>query len=373
MGLGASTLLLTSAGTALGQQTPMAAVPSLPNIPNVSSPAQPSPKNERAALVTEVNNQIVAVSKTDRNLVLLQSILAQPEDSIDLAKAEVAIEKMVDPRVNEAVTLNQLDQLAVAIKAKFPQGDATDPEQKALLLISSLKDPGPWNGNKPFLYDLDNPLGKNPEDKLLSTYLTTHKGNCVSMPVLFVVLGQKLGLPVTLSTAPFHAFARLRKDDGTWLNIEVTSYGTISDESYQRQMDITPLAIQKGTYLKTLTRKQSVLVMAGTLMQFYSHHRSPDQQLALTSVVLMTDSSNVDAWIWRGDAYGQMMDDRFIKRYGSVEKIPASKRQGYDILHQNNGDMFRRAEELGWVAETPEHQAQYLEGIKKVKAARRGG
>ena len=331
----------------------------------------PSP-SERVQLTTQINAQLIVAAKNDHNLAILQGILNQPEDSIDLAKAEVTIEKMIDPTVNEADTLKQLDALAATVRARFPQGDTTDNEIKAGILISTLNDAGPWNGNRPYHYDLDNPLGNAPRDKLLSNYLASRKGNCVSMPVLFVIIGQKLGMPVTLSTAPLHDFAKFKRDNGAWMNIEVTSYGTISDEHYQQQMDITPRALATGIYLQTLTRKESVLVLMDTLMQFYRHHRPADQQLAMTTLAIMTSTKDVQAWLWRGDAYGQMADERFLNKYGSAENIPPAMRNDYMALNENNLLAFQKAEELGWVEETPKHKADYLQSIQKVKATKQG-
>jgi regulator of sirC expression with transglutaminase-like and TPR domain len=329
--------------------------------------------DQHATLQAQVNAQLADGKKHDPNLVILQSLLAQPEDSTDLAKAEVTIEKMIDPKVNQTATLKELDDLAQAIKARFPKGDATNKELKAALLLNSLQYPGPWNDNRPFHYDLDDPMGNNPSHKLLSYYLATRKGNCVSMPVLFVVLSQKLGIEATLSNAPTHEFARLRKDDGTWLNVEATSFGTKSDLHYQQELGITNRAIETGIYLHTLTKKQDILVMVGTLEQYYRHNRHADEQLGLTTLVLMTDPKDVDAWLWRGDAYARIIEDKFIKKYGSVEKIPPSDQQNYNVLHTNNLRMFERAEELGWVEETEQHKDDYLKMIQKVKAKNQQG
>ena len=327
---------------------------------------------ERQALHAEINADLTASEKRDPNLVVLKRLLAQPEESIDLAKAEVAVEKMIDPAVDGQATLQALDDLARAIKARFPKGDATDQEAKIGILLNSLKFAGPWNDNRPFRYDLDNPMGDNPRDKLLSSYLATRKGNCVSMPMLFVVLSQKLGIDATLSNAPTHLFARARINDGSWYNIEATSFGTISDLHYQQQLGITPRALQTGIYLQTLTKKQDILMMVDTLEQFYRHHRSPDELLGLTMLVLTTDDKNVSGWIWRGDAYGELIDNKFIKKYGAVEKIPPAEQGNYAILQTNNLDMFRRAEALGWVEETEKHKADYLKSIQQVKAQQGG-
>jgi len=350
----------------------VASVLALATVHEARAQSAPPNKAERAALTAEVKAQLAAANKKDRNLAILQGILSQPDDSIDLAKAEVAIEKMIDPSVNEVDTLKQLDALAASVRGRFPQGDATDNELKVVLLMSTLKDPGPWNGYRPFHYDLDDPMGKDLEQKLLSRYLVSHKGNCVSMPVLFVVLGQKLGLPVTLSTAPTHDFAKFRRDSGAWMNMEVTSYGTKTDQSYEQELRITPRAVQTGIYLQTLTRKQSVLVMVNTLMEFYRHHRSPEQRLALTTVVLTTDPKFVAGWLWRGQAYYGMVDEKF-KRFGSVANIPQQMRDGYMVLNQNAEMMFQRASDLGWAPETPEQDAEYLKYIQKAKASQQGG
>jgi regulator of sirC expression with transglutaminase-like and TPR domain len=337
--------------------------------PNVA----PSSDSEISMLKAQVATQLATAEKADPNIAKLAQIMDQPDESIDLAKAEVAIEQMIDPSISEAATLHQIDDLAQTVRARFPQGDATDNEVKAGVLISTLNDAGPWNGFHPYHYDLDNPMGTDPKDKLLSYYLRTRKGNCVSMPILFVVLGQKLGLSVALSTAPVHDFAKLRRDNGQWMNVEATSYGTKSDEHYAQELNISPRALASGIYLQTLNHRGDVLVMADTLMEYYHHHRSADQQLGLTTLVLLHDSKDVQAWIWRGDAYGQMIDERYIKRYGSEKNIPPSERGNFAVLNQNNQMMFRRAEMLGWTEPTAEEKAEYLQMVQRVKAQQKQG
>jgi regulator of sirC expression with transglutaminase-like and TPR domain len=308
----------------------------------------------------------------DGNLALIQSMLNQPDDSIDLAKLEVIVEHMIDPGVNQAETLQQLDALAASTRARFPQGDATDTEEKGLVLLSTMKDPGPWNDNRPFRYDLDNPLGTNVTDKLLSHFLETRLGNCVSMPVMFVILGQKLGLPVTLSTAPLHVFAKFKKDSGQWQNIEVTSYGTITDLHYEQQMAIPPLAMQNKLWLQTLTRRQSALVIIETLVEFYDKTQQPERQLTLTAWVLHNYPQDVAALIYRGKAFVQLYQKRYEK-YGLPRNIPPAMQADAEEIGSSINETFARVDALGWVDETPEHKAAYLKSIQDRKASQQGG
>jgi regulator of sirC expression with transglutaminase-like and TPR domain len=301
------------------------------------------------------------------DLAVILEILAQPEERIDLAQVEIAVERMIDPRVNGIEVLHQLDVLAANARARFPRGDATDTELKGVILLSTMSDSGPWNGYRPFRYDLDNPFGKNNDDKLLSYFLTSRLGNCVSMPVMFVILGQKLGLPVTLSTGPLHDFAKFRKSNGEWTNLEVTSYGGMTEQHYIERLGIPPLAVKNKVWLQTLTQKQSALVIIDTLAEFYYSTNQPEKLLALTDVMLKADPKNVRVMIYRGDAFAQLSDKRY-KRYGSPKNIPVFMRSDFLALEHANRAIFAQADALGWQGETPEHKAAYVKWIQHLKA-----
>lgn len=91
-------------------------------------------------------------------------------------------------------------------------------------LLKTLYEPGSWNQGRPFTYDLADPLGHDRKNKQLAVYLATRKGNCVSMPILFVILGQRLGLPAALATAPHHVLVKFADDtQQAWVNVEATA------------------------------------------------------------------------------------------------------------------------------------------------------
>lgn len=304
-------------------------------------------------------------------LSIVRAILNQPEDSIDLAKTEIAVERLIDPSVSQFGTLHQLDSLADATKARFPQGERTDSEEKALILLSTMRDPGPWNGNQAFSYDLDDPLGHNIHSKLLSTFLSTRKGNCVSMPVMYVVLAQMLGLPATLSTAPRHVFAKFRKDDGAWTNLEVTSYGGQTEQHVIERNGISPTALANHVWSRVLTKKQSAIVIMQTLVEYYTQSAQFEKGLAITEQFIKEDPKNITNFASRGDLFCKLSDQRY-KKYGSHQNIPASLRPDFDALENNCALDHAKADEFGWVIETPEQQAKYLEMVKQVKDSHGG-
>src|SRR5690554_519869 len=232
--------------------------------------------------VSEARARVKAAD--DPNVQALRQLFATPESRLDLATAKLAIDRMIDPSIDETATLRKLDDLAARIQGRIPAGASS--RAKLYLLLSSLYQPGPWNDHRPFSYDLSDPLGTATRNKLLSTYLTTRKGNCVSMPVLVMLLGQRLGLDVTLATAPMHVLVKFRGDDGQWINVETTSGGFKQDASYQREMDITPLAMANRIYLHPLSKRESLGVMASTLMEHYGETSRQNHRIQVANLAL---------------------------------------------------------------------------------------
>lgn len=312
----------------------------------------------------------VAMARTtqraDSTLTPLRALLNAPDDKIDLGVAKLTIDRMIDPKVDEATTLKQVDVLAAGIAARFPPNATSD--TKLELLVTSLQQAGPWNDYRPFSYDLDDPFGKNLRNKLLSTYLTTRKGNCVSMPELVVILGQKLGLDITLASAPEHLLAKYRNDHGNWVNIEATSFGAKSDAGYQHDLHISPKAMTSGIYLRPLTKRESVAAMAGTLMEFYKAQGKFDRTIAVADLALQAAPKDVEAMLQKGSVYFHLIKRRYMARYPSPSAIPALQRQDYEALSHKNAYWFDKAEALGWTQPTAAEDAQYLQTVQHVKA-----
>lgn len=84
-------------------------------------------------------------------------------------------------------------------------------------------------------------------------------GTCVSMPVLYTAVAQRLGYPVYLVSANAHLFCRW-DEPGDRFNIEATSQGMNRfDDDYYRTWPkpITKAQVEKGWFLKSLDHAES--------------------------------------------------------------------------------------------------------------------
>lgn len=311
-----------------------------------------------------------AAADMNPDLATVRRLIGQSDTTIDLAQAKVTIDRLIAPDIDTVATLRQIDALAAAIRRRIPP-QATS-QTKLEILVTSLSLPGPWNDYRPFTYDLADPFGTKIQNKLLSTYLATRKGNCVSMPVLFVILGQRIGLDVTLSTAPLHVLAKFKNDAGEWVNIEVTSYGTKQNTSYQQEMAITAKAMQSGIYLRPLSRRESLGVIVETLMESYGKRGHQTQRIAVADLLLQLNPKDVSAMLHKGSAYSRLVKERYTSKFQSLDQLTAAQRADFEMLGRNNRLWFEKAEALGWRESAKEQDSGYLRRIQQVKAQQRG-
>lgn len=305
---------------------------------------------------------------TGPDLSILSTILERPETEIDLAEVKLVIDQMIDDQVDVSDGLAQLDTMAKAIAAELP--DKASSDAKLTALRTYLYQPGSWNDQRPFQYDFEDPFGYKIENKLLTTYLRTRKGNCVSMPILFVLLGQKLGIDVTAAAAPEHVLVKYKNDDGNILNLEATDgAGVTSDSSYQRQIPMTRDAIANGVYLRPLSKKETIVLMMSTLMEFYGQRGRQTERIALANLALAHDSRNVVAMLHISSANYQAMKREFMDRYPNPKDIPPERRAEFAELGQRIHFWRSKAEQLGWREPDNAANESYLKTVNDLKNA----
>ena len=296
----------------------------------------------------------------------VRAILRRVDDRTDLATAKLMIDKMVDSTVDVAATLKKIDAMVAGIQAMPEYGPSSDAKLNALQRY--VYEPGHWNSQQPFRYDLDDPLGREIQHKLLSSYLATKKGNCVSMPLLFIILGQRLGLDVTLSTAPTHFLVKFKSDEYGWINLEATSGAKPARDVWLRQQfPMTDAALANGLYLKPLTRRETVAEMAVVVDEHYFNQKEYEKALAVADVVLEYYPKDVGTMAMEGTAYGRIARERMASAHLSPSSISDSFRGYFGYLQQNNQRWFAKAEALGWRAESSDDKQQYLQGVNQAK------
>lgn len=277
----------------------------------------------------------------------VREVLAAPEGRLDYLRAKLTFDRLIDPTVNVKAVKSQIERMVGAAR-QLGGRDASDVYRLAAVR-NVIYEAGAWNDQRPFSYDHNDPYGQNIRNKLLSSYLETRLGNCVSMPTLFLILADRLEVNVALSVAPLHVFVRYNRAQGLPVNLEATSGALPAREAwYREKLPMTDLSVANGVYLRSLSRKEGVALMATTVMESLMDQARYQDAIDVADVILEANPLDVQTMVRQGSAYGELLRNEFYTPYPTPDLIPPNLHARYRILDQMNQNLFAKAEALGW-------------------------
>jgi hypothetical protein len=157
--------------------------------------------------------------------------------------------------------------------------DDSDNVGKNLSLFKTLKDTTTiiLPGNKkyyflPYTYDFNDFFGDQAwENMFVTKLLSTHTGNCHSLPYLYKILADEIGAKCWLALAPNHMYISNRCKQIGWYNTELTS-GDFPIDAWIMASGYLPIvAVQNGIYMDTLSNSQSIALCMLDLAKGYEH------------------------------------------------------------------------------------------------------
>lgn len=124
---------------------------------------------------------------------------------------------------------------------------------------------------KPFTYDFEDVFGhKELSNLFVSKLLDTQKGNCNSMPYLYKILAEELGVDANLALAPNHVYIKHNIKSIGWYNTELTS-GIFPIDAWLSASGFIHLdAIKNGVFMKALNNKESLALLLVDLANAYN-------------------------------------------------------------------------------------------------------
>lgn len=278
---------------------------------------------------------------------VIREHLQRPEPQLDYLQAAVTFDKLIEPASEAAITEAMVARLVDA--ARQMAGPNPNDTYKLAAIRKAIYDSGPWNYNRAFGYDLADPFGQKLGNRQLSTYIRTRKGNCVSMPTLFLIVADRMGLNVRLATAPLHMFVRYTDQAGAMSNLEATSGGHAArDAFYREKMPMSDRAIESGAYMRTLTKRETVAQLATTAMDTLIVQRRFQEAVEVADAILTINPRETYVLAKKGTALAGIIQMEFVDKYPDPKLIPPNLLPRYRQLAETNEAAFKAAEALGW-------------------------
>ena len=269
------------------------------------------------------------------------------ESEIDISDISLSLAREFYPKLDKSKYQQMLSEMVADIKNKT--NGIKDPSFRIRVVNRYLfKEKG-------FKYDFDDPNVENPNNRYLNGILETKKGSCITFPLLYVALGQKLGYPIYPVLAPEHFFVRYSDPSLTQQNIEATSGASeIPDSLYKKDFNISEVGIASGAYLRTLTYKEYVSeLLAINAIGQLNMKKELNKALSYVEISLKISSKTPELYRLKG---------HLLFRLSRTENDP-QKALAYTLEADN---LLRKAYELGYVKLPRE---EYLKSIKDKKTA----
>ncbi|MEM6298504.1 MAG: hypothetical protein AAF740_07440, partial [Bacteroidota bacterium] len=194
--------------------------------------------------------------------------------------------------------------------------DANDPDNRRMSLFKLMADTLRFQGYEgeeihyPYTYDFEDFYGRKDRTKqFVSKLLATKNGQCHSLPLLYLILAEELGVTAYLSTAPEHYYIRIQDRNGAWYNLELTNNMITSPSHILGSGFIKSEALRNRIYMDTLGQRKQVLTCLTDLAQNYVHKFGYDDFVKeCTSKVLEENPKDMHAMLVQASYYGNWFE-----------------------------------------------------------------
>ena len=122
----------------------------------------------------------------------------------------------------------------------------------------------------PLKYNLDDyDSQRDYTSHFVSSMFHSNLGQCYSMPLLYLMMAERMDAEAYLSYAPKHMFIKIKDDKGAWYNLELTCRSVLSDYHYMNGSYIKSEAVRNGLYLVPVSKKETVAMLLAQLGRYY--------------------------------------------------------------------------------------------------------
>jgi len=201
----------------------------------------------------------------------IQQVLQLKEQEVDLATAVLIASEYWNDNVPGRRYLTKLDSIALEIRTRLQSRNLRANEEAVAVINKYLFGE---LGFKPTKQEND------PDDLFLHSVLDRRQGQCLGLSILYLAIGERLGLPLYGVVVPGHFF--IRYDDG-WMrfNIETTSKGGFVENEYYISKYNVPQCNNDSIYMINLNKIQTLGCFFNNLGS--SYYKVGDRELALAA------------------------------------------------------------------------------------------
>ena len=231
----------------------------------------------------------------------LKQILDAPESDADLAEAALLLAQEEYPQLDLQAYLRRLDEMARAVRDTLP---ANAPAAEIILALNRylFQEEG-FDGDAANFYD--------PRNSFINQVLERKIGIPITLSIIYIEIGQRLGLPLQGVSFPGHFLVKLSVESGE-IVLDPFSGGVslgrdeLEQQLAQTQGDKESAKIPLEEWLVTATKKDILVRMLRNLKVIYAHADQLEKTLSVINRILLIAPELAEEVRDRGMVYRQL-------------------------------------------------------------------
>ncbi|HEY2336975.1 MAG TPA: tetratricopeptide repeat protein [Burkholderiales bacterium] len=218
---------------------------------------------------------------------VFEQILAEQDERIDLARACLLIAQDAYPELDVDRYLGDIERLAIRLRARLPQ--SAQPDELVVALNQFLYgDLGFW-GNTDDYYD--------PRNSYLNEVIDRRTGIPITLGILYIELGRRVGLPLHGVSFPGHFLVRLVLRGGTLVLDPFSGGAPQGEDELRRRLErVIPDHARRGVplaelpidqFLEPASKRQILSRLLRNLKGIYREADKPERMLEVLNRMLL--------------------------------------------------------------------------------------
>ena len=225
----------------------------------------------------------------------------------------------------------------------------------------------------PFKYDFEDYMGIEDWSKMfVSKLLATGKGQCNSLPRLYLILAEEIGAEAFLSLAPNHSYIRFRDDYDNWYNVELTN-GMFTTQTFILQSGyIKSEALQNEIFMQKMSSKQLLAQLLADFAMGYTRKFGYDSfAKEVIDKSLLLDPNSISANMLKSNYLTVQFE--YVANQANINPHNNQELQNIryfpkmiELLNQVNSQ-YSQIDNLGYEYMPPKAYEEWLSSLKDEK------
>jgi regulator of sirC expression with transglutaminase-like and TPR domain len=234
------------------------------------------------------------------------ALLAGGDERIELARACLLIAEDAYPGLDVEGYVNEVARLALRLRSRLSR--TAGAEEKVVELNQFLFDELGYTGNADHYYD--------PRNSYLNEVIDRRTGIPITLSVLYMELGRKIGLPLEGVSFPGHFLVRVRMRGGMLVLDPFAGGEPQSEDELRARLErVIPRAATGGIpvrelpldqFLEPATHRQILARLLRNLKGIYRQAESPERMLDVLNRALIVSPDSTSDLRDRGVVYQQL-------------------------------------------------------------------